>query len=210
VSRYAFHLDLKNCTGCKACQVACKEKNGLTAGLLWRRVVEVSSGSWQARGPAWIANTYTYFLSTACCHCEEPICLEVCPTRAITQREDGIVMIDSERCIGCRYCEWACPYGAPRFDPETGLMSKCDFCADRIDESLPPVCVSACQMRVLEFDDLDELQAKYGGTHSKTFFPLPQPDLTRPAVTFELHPDVQDSETSDAGIGNKEELQLED
>lgn len=203
--RRAFHLDLKNCTGCKACQVACKEKNDLPAGLLWRRVVEVCGGTWTPRGDAWIDSTFTYFLSTACYHCEDPICLEVCPTRAIRQRADGIVTVDSGRCIGCRYCEWACPYGAPRFDPSTGLMSKCDFCADLLDEGKSPACVSACQMRVLDFGDLEELRAQYGGKGA--FFPLPQPGFTNPAATFEPHPDIQDSEAESAGIANEEEIQ---
>ncbi|MBN1267300.1 MAG: dimethylsulfoxide reductase subunit B [Anaerolineales bacterium] len=208
--RYAFHLDLKNCTGCKACQIACKEKNKLPTGLLWRRVVEVCGGSWTARGQAWLDDTFTYFLSTSCYHCEDPICLEVCPTRAITQQDNGIVTVETDRCIGCHYCEWACPYGAPRFDPVTGLMSKCDFCIDLLEQGRPPACVAACQMRVLDFGDLTELKDKFGSDDPMSaFFPLPQPGLTHPAATFKLHADVRTGESKDASIANEEEIQRE-
>lgn len=200
-----FYLDLQGCTGCKACQIACKDKNGLGVSLLWRRVVEINGGEWLLLGNAWLDNTFTYNLSTACMHCENPICMEVCPTRAISKRDaDGIVLIDPKRCMGCRYCEWACPYGAPQFNPASGVMTKCNLCYDYLDAGKPPACVSACQMRVLEFGDLDELRAKYGALND--VFPLPDPSLTQPAVVFTPHRDVVYAETGAARISNGEEI----
>ena len=140
---YDFYLDTSCCTGCKACQIACKDKNDLPVGVLWRRVVEVQGGEWLPRSDAWLTNVFAYFVSAACMHCELPICAEVCPTRAITRREDGIVTIDPGRCMGCRYCEMACPYKAPQFDPVSGVMTKCDFCYDLLDDGKSPACVAA-------------------------------------------------------------------
>ncbi len=202
--RYGFYVNLANCTGCKACQIACKDKNNLPVGMLWRRVVEVSGGDWVQQGETWINRTFTYFVSVACMHCEQPICLEVCPARAITQREDGIVLIDAQRCLGCRYCEWACPYGAPQFDAVRGVMTKCNLCYDDLDRGGKPACVSACQMRVLEFGDIDELRRRHGALEG--LFPLPEPDLTRPAATFSRHRDTVGVDDPAAQIGNQEEI----
>ena len=130
MKRYGFYLDTSACTGCKACQIACKDKNNLPLGVLWRMVVAVEGGEWLPRGAAWMTNVFSYFVSSACNHCEAPICVEVCPTQAMQQRADGIVSIDPQRCMGCRYCEMACPYKAPRFDSVQGVMTKCNFCYD--------------------------------------------------------------------------------
>lgn len=200
-----FYINLSACSGCKACQLACKDKNDTPLGVLWRRVYEISGGSYLERGDALIDNTFTYYISSACSHCNSPICMTVCPTQAISKRaEDGIVLIDSEKCIGCRYCEWACPYGAPQFDAERHVMSKCDFCYDYVEAGQKPACVSACQMRVLEFGPIDELRAKYG--QSGQFFPFPDPSITDPNTTFTPHKDVLLADTGSAVIGNPEEV----
>lgn len=202
--RYGFYIDTRSCTGCKACQIACKDKNNLPVGVLWRRVVEVQGGEWLPRGEAWLTNVFAYFISAACMHCELPICAEVCPTQAITQPDDGIVTIDSERCMGCRYCEMACPYKAPQFDPAQGLMTKCDFCSDLIDEGKSPACVAACQMRVLHFGDIDELRVEHGMVAD--VYPLPDPRLTKPALVLTPHPDAARGVGRGAKIGNQEEI----
>jgi len=202
--RYGFYLDTSSCTGCKACQIACKDKNDLPVGILWRRVVEIQGGDWLPRGKAWLTTAFTYFVSAACMHCEMPICVEVCPTKALGQRDDGIVLIDSDRCMGCRYCEMACPYKAPQFNLTQNVMTKCDFCYDLIDTGKSPACVSACQMRVLHFGDIDELRAAHGMVDN--LYPLPAPGLTKPALVLTPHPDAVRGLGSGAKIGNWEEI----
>lgn len=202
--RYGFYIDISACTGCKACQIACKDENNLPVGVLWRRIVEVSGGSWQSRQQAWLQNVGAYFISSACMHCERPICVEVCPTKAMYQRDDGIVLIDSVRCVGCRYCEMACPYKAPQYNPEIGVMTKCDFCFDLLEQGRVPACVSACPMRVLHFGDLDTLREMYGKENA--LFPLPDSELTKPAIVFTSHPDSVRWDGHGMRISNLEEL----
>ena len=162
---YAFTFDASACSGCKACQIACKDKNNLPVGVIWRRVYEVSGGTWTNVGAGsprpelsdsetgvgrpnpytvWTTDVFAYNLSIACNHCVHPKCAGVCPTDAFVQREDGIVYIDESKCMGCGYCNWACPYGVPQYNPALGHMSKCNFCMDNIDAGLPPACVAAC------------------------------------------------------------------
>lgn len=202
--RYGFHVDMASCTGCKACQIACKDRNALPPGVRWRRVVEVSGGGWQRRGDAWLQDVVAYYVSTACNHCERPICLEVCPSLAITQREDGIVTIDGRKCIACRYCEWACPYGAPQLDDTRGVMTKCDLCLEDVDGGGKPACVAACQMRVLDFGDIEDLRARHGDVID--VYPLPDRALTAPAATVTPHPDCERNVTPRPRIGNREEI----
>ncbi len=204
MTQFAFYFDAASCSGCKACQAACKDKNHLPVGVLWRRVYEVSGGGWKQAGRAWISNVYAYHVSLSCNHCDRPICLEVCPANAYSRRLDGIVLLNSERCIGCRYCLWACPYGAPQFDEESGRTSKCDFCVDQLDEGKPPVCVAACPMRALDFGEHLELENKYGAL--EPFFPLPTSDLTRPSLVFTPHQAAYRSEMGTGRVINWEEV----
>ncbi len=184
----AFHVDVSVCIGCKACQVACKDKNDLEVGRLFRQVREVAGGGWTQRGPFWEPNVFAYNVSTACMHCQNALCLEVCPTGATFKRADGVVMVDQDVCIGCRYCEWACPYGARVYNETTKTVTKCNMCADLLDQGEQPACVAACPMRALEVAELSELQAKYGALDQ--LFPLPDADITRPAVVFTAHKDA--------------------
>ena len=94
-TRYAFRFDQSACSGCKTCQAACKDRHGLPVGVLWRRVYEVAGGGWLREGEAWRTDAFAYSLSLACKHCAEPVCAEVCPTKAISRRADGIVLIDA-------------------------------------------------------------------------------------------------------------------
>ena len=205
--QYAFYFDSTSCSGCKACQVACKGQNSLAVGVLWRRVYEVTGGGWEKVGSAWVSRVFSYNLSIACNHCEKPICAEVCPTAAITKRADGIVLLDAKRCTGCKYCSWACPYGAPQFDAISGRMTKCDFCVERIDAGLPPACVAACPLRSLDFGERSELEARYGVTPA--IFPLPEASLTSPALVITPHRDAQRALTEQAVVTNREEVNLE-
>lgn len=204
-----FYFDATACNGCKACMVACKSKNSLPVGINYRRVYQYGGGTWvQYPGDATImlpSNMFAYSISVACNHCENPVCRDVCPAKAITKRsEDGVVLVDGEKCIGCRYCEWACPYGAPQFSEETGIMSKCDFCADLLDKGEQPFCTSACVMRALEFGDINELRARYGDQAS--IEPLPPQSITDPALVITPHKHAQVSGTGTGRLLELEEL----
>lgn len=203
-NQYAFHYDSASCSGCKACQIACKDKNDLPLGMFWRRVYEIAGGGWRKEGEAWIPDVAAYNLSIACQHCQDPACVKGCPTGALEKRPDGIVTIDPDRCMGCRYCEWTCPYGAPQFDEAAGVMTKCDFCLDLVTQGDRPACVTACPMRTLDFGELEELKARLGGTSD--VFPLPPEGQTRPALLINPHPDAARAEALGADTNNREEV----
>ncbi len=131
-----FLVDLHRCVGCGACVLACRIENQRAGEAAWRRVIPLNLGR-RRNGP-------TYFLSVACHHCEHPACLRGCPSRAYEKRADGVVIHHEERCLGCRYCEMTCPFGAPRFDQARGVESKCHLCYHRLDEGRDPACVAAC------------------------------------------------------------------
>ena len=199
-----FRVDTRSCIGCKACQIACKDKHQLPEGLLWRRVVEVVGGAWKPESETWRDDTYAYFVSVACMHCAKPVCAEVCPTQAMHQNpESGIVSIDEDRCIGCRYCEWVCPYVAPHYDPAKRVMTKCDLCQDELKAGRDPACVVACPMRVLSVVDFAKRDAR---TEDRAPFPLPPPDLTEPPTDLPPHPDVRRAREGTPRIGNEEEI----
>lgn len=181
----AFYFDSSQCSGCKTCQVACKDKHNLTNGIRWRNVYEVSGGEWEKNGNNWISKIRSYNVSMSCNHCQDPICMQKCPNKAIYKTEEGIVLIDSERCMGCNYCQWSCPYGALHLDTDAGKMTKCTLCADYIAEGKPPACVAACPMRVLDFGDYEELKAKYG-SEAETY-PLPPAHYTHPSIVIKPH-----------------------
>ena len=168
--------------------MACKDNNSLPLGTNWRRVVEVSGGGWVQAGAAWLSSVYAYNISIACNHCVRPICVEVCPAKAINKRPDGIVLIDEKKCLGSRYSAWACPYGAPQYDETRGRMSKCDFCVDQLEQGLPPSCVAACPLRAIEYGKLSELEARYGKLVQVN--PLPENALTEPALLLKPHKDA--------------------
>lgn len=207
---YAFTFDASACTGCKACQVACKDKNNLPVGVLWRRVFEVAGGEWQKQGPAWENSVFAYNLSIACNHCVHPKCAGVCPADAFVQREDGIVYIDESKCMGCGYCAWACPYAVPQYNPNLGHMTKCNFCMDELDQGRPPACVAACPMRILDYAVISEQSSVgseqlsvtshqlsvIGEEYQKLWeksvaehpFPLPVFSRTQPHLAIKPHP----------------------
>lgn len=196
-----FYIDSRACIKCKACQIACKDKNDLPVGLLWRRVFQYGGGNWVPSGDLLApSNIYAYSISVSCMHCQNPLCVKACPTQAMHKRDDGVVLIDADKCIGCRYCEWACPYGAPQFNEEKGVMTKCDFCVDLQAKGENPACVDACVMRVLQFGELEELQARYGTQNAVE--PLPLGNLTNPSFVLTPHKNAQASGTGSGWILN--------
>jgi anaerobic dimethyl sulfoxide reductase subunit B (iron-sulfur subunit) len=161
VKQIGFYLDQSRCSGCYACVVACKDWNNLPAGpLAWRWIISLEDGKYPYPR---VTN-----LSLSCLHCAKPLCLEACPVGAITKRqEDGIVLVDRERCLGkdncAMLCKDACPYDIPQFGiEENAKMQKCDFCFERFLRGEKTICVDACPLRALDCGPLDELKAKYG------------------------------------------------
>jgi len=199
-NRLAFYFDSSACIGCKACELACKDKNNLLLGVRFRRVWDYGGGGWapDPQQPSVLipSNVFVYSLSISCMHCEKAPCVDVCPTGAMTKREDGIVYANSDKCIGCRYCEWACPYGAPQYDDLQGVVRKCDLCVDLIESGEDPACVAICPQRALEYGEYDDLVAKYGNIGSVK--PLPSTELTNPSFIIKPHKHAQD-EGQDSG-----------
>jgi anaerobic dimethyl sulfoxide reductase subunit B len=201
-----FYFNQTECTGCKACQIACKDKNELPVGVIWRRVAEYSGGGWSQDTfeDTFTPNVFTYYTSVACNHCDDPICVRVCPSQAMSKGEDGIVTVDANTCIGCKYCAWACPYGAPQFNPDKGVMTKCNFCEDFLAEGRDPACVAACPSRVLHFGEIDDLRKKYGD--AADIEPLPDPAITKPNFVITPHKDAKLSGHGDGVLANPKEL----
>lgn len=201
----AFSVNIGKCTGCKACQIACKDKNNLPVGIRWRRVFQYEGGEWiEQNGEMIPSNVYAYSVSAACMHCQNAVCTQVCPSGAMTKNADGIVTIDADKCIGCRYCSWACPYGAPQFNESLGVMTKCNMCADLVAKGERPACVEACPYRAMDFGPLDELQKTYGEFAAPA--PLPDPNVTHPSVVYVPNKTTKTSGDTSGHLKNLEEL----
>jgi anaerobic dimethyl sulfoxide reductase subunit B (iron-sulfur subunit) len=186
--------------------VACKDKNDLGDGVRWRRVYEYSGGEWfSLPDSTFRQDVFAYYLSVSCNHCEQPICVEVCPTKAMTQGEDGIIYVEQRRCVGCRYCEWACPYGAPQYLIDKGVMSKCDFCRDELKAGGVPACVASCPTRALNFGEFDELTRDLSLDAQKDMAPLPDHGLTEPRAFFKSHRRNRPFGSTAGHIANPEE-----
>ena len=179
-------IDLDTCVGCHACAVACKEWNA--GGIAGPLTDEHPYGA-EPTG-VWFNRVHSYTLDAladqpattlhfprSCLHCETPACVTVCPTGASYKRaEDGIVLVDEDKCIGCKLCSWACPYGAREYSEVEGVMKKCTLCVDRIynehipEQSRQPACVQACPTHARHFGDfgdedsaISKLVAERGG-----------------------------------------------
>ena len=161
-TQYGFFIDSSRCTGCKTCELACKDYKDLTPDVSFRRIYEYAGGDWQEDNGVWHQNVFAYYLSIACNHCEDPACTKVCPSGAMHKREDGFVVVDEDVCIGCRYCHMACPYGAPQYNAAKGHMTKCDGCHTRVADGKKPICVESCPLRALDFGPIEELRQKHG------------------------------------------------
>jgi len=145
-----FRFDPGRCIGCETCVLACRMERGLAVPL--RRVHTFN----RPRLP----QLPVFHLSLACHHCRQPACMDHCPAGAYRlDPATGAVVLQPERCMGCRYCTWACPHDAPRFDPDLGTVAKCDFCLERGERGLEPACVARCPVRALGLEPRDESAA---------------------------------------------------
>ena len=146
---FQFTFDPNRCTGCQACVVACWMENRELQSTAWRQILTSNA----FRHPA----LPLLHLSLACHHCESPACLLNCPADAYTRDAlTGAVTVHADRCMGCRYCTWACPHDAPKFNPAEGTIEKCTFCPGRLEQGLEPACVARCPVEALQFESRTE------------------------------------------------------
>ncbi len=143
-----FVFEPARCFGCNGCVAACANANGTPVGVLWRTLHKL---------PPRQGDHHTVYLSVSCNHCENPPCARGCPAKALEKREtDGVVIHHRDKCLGCRYCQMACPYDAIKWDDEGGVVSKCLFCHERLREEREPACVETCFGGALKLETVED------------------------------------------------------
>lgn len=146
---YGMLIDLKKCVGCHACAVACKEAHGTPPGITRSHVKREFEGEYP--------DATMHIVPMLCMHCENPPCVEACPTEGATyKREDGIVVVDKEKCIGCKYCMMACPYGVRSWNAAESVVEKCTLCAHLSKNGELPMCVRTCSAGARFYGDIDD------------------------------------------------------
>ena len=181
MKNYVFYFDASRCTGCKTCELACKDYHDLSPQVAFRKIYEYSGGGFtQNADGTFTNNVWVNYISMNCNHCENPACVKVCPTGAMHRDDQGFISVDHDRCVGCKYCEMACPYNVPSFDVDLGQMRKCDGCSPRVANGESPICIDACPLYALDFGPADEMRAKYGD--GEWLAPLPDPSYTNPTT----------------------------
>lgn len=186
--QYRFHFDMGTCIGCKCCVVACNEQNGNPAAINWRRVGEIEGG--------FFPHATRTFLSMGCNQCLEPTCLSGCPVDAYSKDPaTGIVRHSAEACIGCQYCTWNCSYGVPQYNPERGVVGKCDMCHGRLSLGQAPACVTACPEGAIRIEvvSIDEWRAVAAAAAPPPGVPIADGSLstTRITVPADMPPDAR-------------------
>ena len=174
--QWAFYFDTDKCIGCHACSVSCKQRHGRDSDSdEWRTVKNVTTGTFP--------DVSSLPISMSCMHCADAPCEKVCPCNSIVKREeDGIVTVDRDSCIGCHYCGWACPYGAPTYD-DGGIMSKCNMCLgegaggghgmppreEQEDGGSTPACVDNCVGDAIKAGPVSELKEQASASAMQAF-----------------------------------------
>ncbi|MDP5148337.1 dimethylsulfoxide reductase subunit B [Shewanella sp. ULN5] len=205
-TQYGFYFDPGKCNGCKACHIACKDKFDANLGVIPRRVYEYIGGGFvEGTNNTVTCNTFGYYISISCNHCDNPVCVKACPTGAMhKRREDGFVHVAEDLCIGCGSCARACPYDAPQLDPIRKVMIKCDGCFERVSEGKKPICVAGCTQKALQFDDIEVLRGKYGNNSS--IAPLPESGITEPNLIIQSTTITKPSGSNEGKIENLNEV----
>ena len=178
MTKYGMVINLDRCMGCDTCSNACKMENNVPMGMLWNRVISQGCEDIEDAVGTY-PNLSRSFLPIMCQHCENPACMRVCPTGATYKDDMGRVLVNYDKCIGCRMCMAACPYNARCFnwnepvrDPDfnyghkdvpvrpKGVAEKCTFCKERTDMGQEPMCVVCCPSRARVFGDLDDPESE--------------------------------------------------
>ena len=161
--QHGFYFDHNVCVKCHACEIACKTWNEVEVGPRWREVVKIETGTFP--------NVRAMNVSMACMHCGDAPCQKACPVTAISKRaEDGIVLVDQNKCIGCGFCTWACPFNAPQLSAAAGKMEKCNFCQSPGKErplDMPRACEEVCPTGAIKSGPMS-LLATLGRLNSAT------------------------------------------
>ncbi len=153
--QHSIYYDPELCWGCQTCEIACKQENRTPDGV---KLIHIN----EERPMMHKGKMQLIFTSQRCRHCEEPECMEACPSDVITKREDGIVVLDGEICDGCKKCNEACPYDSIDFDEFNGVSNKCNMCHHRIDMGLIPACAdNVCLAHCIHFGDKKDIDAKF-------------------------------------------------
>ena len=172
MEQYGFLFETDKCVACKACEIACQKRNLADQGLRLRTVTSLVRGAFP--------NVSVTNMSMSCQQCGKPLCAAVCPTGAISKRlEDGIVVVDEAKCIGCFACLSACPFNVPQFR-DNGTMVKCDLCLDRKEMGLEPACVQSCFYDALHAGPLSELHARAREKLTEKLAGASQPSIFTP------------------------------
>jgi Fe-S-cluster-containing dehydrogenase component len=148
MARYGMVIDESKCVGCNACRVACQNQNNLAPYEAYNHLEEREYGTFP--------NYAREFLPVQCQHCDDAPCVKVCPTGASHKRPDGVVLVDKNKCIGCKYCIAACPYNVRIIKEDGGYIEKCRFCIDFVEKGEKPACMTTCMTGVRMFGDLDD------------------------------------------------------
>jgi len=181
--QYGLVIDLERCIGCHTCTIACKLENGLEKGS-WVRV-ETIGGPHRDTPSGEHPRLSMHFVPFLCMHCEQPPCREACPLEAIYKRDDGIVLIDEEKCDGCQACLPACPYDALLYDVGKNVVRKCTLCAHRLEEGLEPFCVICCETEAMYFGDVNDPDSEVSKIiNRKSAAVIKQEKGTKPAVYY--------------------------
>ncbi|MBW2031284.1 MAG: 4Fe-4S dicluster domain-containing protein [Deltaproteobacteria bacterium] len=196
--RYGMVIDLRKCIGCHTCTIACKAENYTGPDIFWNIVKDQESGTYPS-----VARV---FLPLPCMQCEDPACVKACPTRASYKRDDGIVLVDQDKCVGCGYCVESCPYGRRYLTKnlhgyygkewlpneqigysqhKEGVAEKCTFCVHLLERGKEPACVKVCPGKARYFGDLEDPRSEVSQLIvSRKGFQLLKELGTNPAVLY--------------------------
>ncbi|ATW23644.1 4Fe-4S dicluster domain-containing protein [Candidatus Formimonas warabiya] len=142
-------MDLRKCVGCYACTIACQNEHNLPFTVRWNKIMKM--------GPVGnYPNLTSYSVPVPCMHCQDAPCANGCPTGASMVRKDGVVLVDRDKCVGCKFCLVLCPYGVRHYNEEKGIVEKCTFCMERLEEGRVTRCVETCQLKARYCGDLDD------------------------------------------------------